>query len=207
MVIDYRKLNEDTIPDRYPIPDIGTIISNLGSNKYFSTIDLKRGFHQIALNETHMEKTAFSIANGKFEFTRLPFGLRNAPAIFQRALDDVLREHIGVRCYIYVDDIIIFSKNTGDHFKDLKIIFETLQKANLKVQCDKCEFLKTEIEFLGIKVSQNGIHVMKEKAEAITKFPLPKTVHHLRSFLGMTGHYRRFIKAYAEIARPLSEMF
>ena len=125
MVIDYRKLNEDTIPDRYPIPDIGTIISNLGSNKYFSTIDLKRGFHQIALNETHMEKTAFSIANGKFEFTRLPFGLRNAPAIFQRALDDVLREHIGVRCYIYVDDIIIFSKNKGDHFKDLKIIFET----------------------------------------------------------------------------------
>lgn len=99
MVVDYRKLNEDTIPDKYRIPDITTILANLGSNKYFSTIDLKSGFHQIALNEDDIEKTAFSIANGKFEFTRLPFGLRNAPAIFQRTLDDVLREHIGVRCF------------------------------------------------------------------------------------------------------------
>ena len=206
MVIDYRKLNEDTIPDKYPIPDITTILANLGSNKYFSTIDLKSGFHQIALNEDDIEKTAFSVVNGKFEFTRLPFGLRNAPAIFQRTLDDVLREHIGVRCYIYIDDIIIFSKTKEEHFDNLNVIFNTLEKAHLKVQFDKCEFIKEETEFLGIIVGQEGIRTTAKKTEAIVNFPQPRSVHDLRSFLGMTGHYRRFIKAYAQIAKPLTEI-
>lgn len=206
MVIDYRKLNEDTVPDKYPIPDVTTILSNLGANKYFSTIDLKSGFHQIALNDADIEKTAFSIANGKFEFTRLPFGLRNAPAIFQRTLDDVLREHIGVRCYVYIDDIIIFSKSKEQHFNDLKIIFDTLEKANLKVQFAKCEFIKEETEFLGIIVGQNGIRTTPKKVEAIKNFPRPKNIHDLRSFLGMAGHYRRFVKAYAQIAKPLTEI-
>lgn len=97
MVIDYRKLNEVTKPDKYPMPEITDILANLGRNKYFSTLDLKSGFHQIHLRKDDMEKTSFSLNNGKYEFTRLAFGMRNGPAIFQRNLDDVLREHIGTK--------------------------------------------------------------------------------------------------------------
>jgi len=108
MVIDYRKLNSVTISDRYPIPDINGVLAQLGNNKIFSVLDLKSGFHQILLKDSDIEKTAFSVNNGKYEFMRLPFGLKNAPSIFLRALDDILREHIGKICYIYIDDISIY---------------------------------------------------------------------------------------------------
>lgn len=111
LVIDFRKLNHKTTDDKYPIPSISTILSNLGEAQYFTTLDLKSGFHQIELAERDRKKTAFSINNGKYEFCRLPFGLKNAPSIFQRAIDDVLREQIGRICYVYVDDVIIFSKS------------------------------------------------------------------------------------------------
>lgn len=129
MVIDYRKLNAVTVADRYPIPEINEVLANLGKNKYFTVIDLKSGFHQIPLKECDVEKTAFSVNNGKFEFVRLPFGLKNAPSIFQRTLDDVLRDHIGKICYVYIDDIIIFSKTEKEHFENLRKIFKTLESA------------------------------------------------------------------------------
>ena len=206
MVIDYRKLNEITRPDRYPIPEITEILANLGEQKYFSTIDLKSGFHQIPLRESDIEKTAFSVKNGKFEFTRLPFGLRNASAIFQRALDDILREHIGKRCYVYIDDILIFGRTKKEHIENLRIIFRTLEDSNLKVHLDKSEFLKEEIDFLGFNVKEGGFSANPDRLKAIVNFPQPRTVHDLRSFLGLTGHYRRFIRGYAQIAKPLTSM-
>lgn len=206
MVIDYRKLNEVTKPDRYPIPEIADILANLGQNKYFSTLDLKSGFHQIPLKESDIEKTAFSVNNGKFEFTRLPFGLRNAPAIFQRALDDVLRDHIGKRCYVYIDDILVFGSSKEEHVNNLRMVLETLEQANLKVQLDKSEFLKEELEFLGFIIGKDGICTNPNKRKAIVNFPRPRTIHDLRSFLGMTGHYRRFIRDYARIAKPLTSI-
>lgn len=206
MVIDYRKLNEVTKPDRYPIPEITDILANLGDQMYFSTLDLKSGFHQIPLRESDIEKTAFSVKNGKFEFTRLPFGLRNASAIFQRALDDILRNHIGKRCYVYIDDILVFGKSKEEHIANLEIIFRTLENSNLKVNLDKSEFLKEEINFLGFNVKKGGFSANPDRLTAIVNFPQPKTVHDLRSFLGLTGHYRRFIRGYAEIAKPLTSM-
>jgi hypothetical protein len=206
MVIDYRKLNSITIPDRYPIPEINEVLANLGENQWFTILDLKSGFHQIQLKESDIEKTAFSVNNGKYEFTRLPFGLRNAPSIFQRALDDILREHIGTQCYIYIDDIIIFGKNETEHFQNLEQIFRTLETANMKVQLDKCEFFKTEVEFLGFIVSRDGIKTNRKKIEAIADMPLPKTLKDLRSFLGLSGYYRRFIYDYAKLAKPLTSL-
>lgn len=206
IVIDYRKLNTLTIADRYPIPDINDVLNNLGQNSYFSTIDLKSGFHQIPLKEQDKEKTAFSVNGGKYEFNRLPFGLKNAPSIFQRALDDILREHVGVRCYVYIDDIIIFGKTESQHFENLEIIFKTLENANLKVQIDKCDFLKNEVEFLGFIVSKSGIKTNPLKVKSISEFPIPKTLRDLRSFLGLSGYYRRFICDYAKIAKPLTAL-
>ena len=206
MVIDYRKLNSVTIPDKYPIPEINEVLSNLGKNEYFAVVDLKSGFHQILLKESDIEKTAFSINNGKYEFVRLPFGLKNAPSIFQRTLDDILREHIGKRCYVYIDDIIIFGKDEKEFFKNLQLVFSTLEKANMKIQLDKCEFLQEEVEFLGYIVGKNGIRPNPKKLQAIADLQPPENLKDLRSFLGMSGYYRRFIKDYANLAKPLTSL-
>lgn len=206
LVIDYRKLNTVTIPDRYPIPEINEVLANLGNSEFFTLLDLKSGFHQIPLRQADIEKTAFSVNNGKFEFTRLPFGLKNAPSIFQRALDDILKEHIGVRCYVYIDDIVIFGKSEDEHLKNIELVFKTLEQANMKVQIDKCEFLKKSVEFLGFVISKNGITTNPQKVEAIQKFPPPTTLKELRSFLGLAGYYRRFIRDYAKLANPLTSL-
>lgn len=155
MVIDYKKLNEHTISDRYPIPDTNIILSNLGKSKYFSSIDLESGFHQILMSKIDIEKTAFFDNNGKYEFLRMPFGLKNAPSIFQRAMDDILREYY--ICHVYMDDIIIFSENLTQHLQDLETITEILKEANMKISVEKSKFFEREIEILGYIIAQNVI--------------------------------------------------
>lgn len=206
LVIDYRKLNEKTISDTYPMPEISNILDQLGGNRYFTTLDLASGFHQIEMDPKDIEKTAFSINYGKYEFTRMSFGLKNAPAIFQRGMDDVLRKHIGKRCYVYMDDVVVFGKTLEEHLENLRIVLETLQQANLKVQLDKSEFLHNKIEFLGYIIAQEGIMPNKTKIEAIEKFPEPKSIKQLRGFLGLLGYYRRFIQDFAKIAKPLTTL-
>lgn len=137
MVVDFKRLNAITIPDTYPIPDINATLASLGHAKYFTTVDLTSGFHQIAMKEADIPKTAFSTMNGKYEFLRLPFGLRNAPAIFQRMIDDVLKEHIGKICYVYIDDIIVFGKDLDEHMKNVDTVFKRLADANVRVNIEK----------------------------------------------------------------------
>lgn len=206
LVIDYRKLNQKTISDKYPMPEISNILDQLGGNAYFSTLDLASGFHQIQMNPKDVEKTAFSVNYGKYEFLRMPFGLKNAPAIFQRAMNDVLREHIGKRCYVYIDDVVVFGRNLKEHNENLKIVLQTLKNANLKVQLDKSEFLHTSIEFLGYVISDKGIKPNENKIEAIHKFPEPQDLKQLRGFLGLVGYYRRFVRDFAKLAKPLTNL-
>lgn len=207
LVVDYRKLNQKTISDKYPMPEISNILDQLGGNRYFTTLDLASGFHQIKMSPRDVEKTAFSVNHGKYEFVRMPFGLKNAPAIFQRAMDDVLREHIGKICYVYMDDVVVFGKTLEEAIKNLETILNTLQKANLKVQPDKSEFLKKSVEFLGYVITENGIKPNSKKIEAIEKWPEPRTIKELRGFLGLIGYYRRFVKDFAKIAKPLTNLF
>lgn len=155
-----------TIDDKYPIPDIKMILSNLGKGKVFSTIDLKSGFHQILMAETDREKTAFSVSNGKYEFCRLPFGLKNAPSIFQRCIDDVLRPFIGVFLYVYMDYVIIFSDNHEDHLQHLQLVFESLYNANMRISIEKSKYFKSSVEFLGFVLSEKGIATCPNKVEA-----------------------------------------
>lgn len=206
MVIDYRKINEKTIADRYPMPEIKYVIDQLKGQKYFTTLDLASGFHQIRMKNSDIEKTAFSINNGKYEFTRMPFGLKNAPAIFQRAIDDVLRGQIGRICYVYIDDVIVFGNSLDEHLRNLNTVLKLLNDANLKVQLDKSEFLHSEIEFLGYVITSDGIRPNQNKIKVINDYPEPRNIKELRGFLGMVGYYRRFVKDFAKIAKPLTNL-
>lgn len=205
VVIDFRKLNEKTINDKFPIPQIEEILDSLGKSTYFTTLDLKSGFHQIEMEPAHREKTAFSTAQGHFEFTRMPFGLKNAPATFQRAMNNVLAGYIGYICFVYLDDIIVIGNDLTSHLKNLDTVLKRLASFNLKIQIDKCEFLKRETEFLGHLITQHGIKPNPDKIKKILDWKLPSNQHEIKRFLGLAGYYRKFVKDYAKITRPLSK--
>lgn len=204
LVIDFRKLNEKTVSDRYPIPNIADILDSIGKTMYFTTIDLASGFHQIQMNPRDASKTAFTVENGHYEFTRMPFGLKNAPATFQRVMDNVLGDLVGNVCLVYLDDIIVFSPSLQKHIADIKSVFTKLQNANLKIQPSKCSFLRKEIDFLGHIVTQEGVKPNPLKIQTIKDFPCPKTTREIKSFLGLLGYYRKFIKDFAKITKPIT---
>lgn len=205
VVIDFRKLNDKTVEDKYPIPQIDEILDNLGKSAYFTTLDMKSGFHQILMSLKDRYKTAFSTSSGHYEFTRMPFGLKNAPATFQRVMNNVLAGLVGRICFVYLDDIIIFGHSLDNHLKNLEKVFDRLTHHNLKIQLDKCEFLQREIGFLGHIVTQDGVKPNPETVQKILDWPLPKTQKQIKQFLGLTGYYRKFIKDYSKLTKPMSK--
>lgn len=205
IVIDYRKINEISIDDKFPIPNIENILDKLGKAQYFSTIDLAKGFHQILVRQEDQRKTAFSTPSGHYEYIRMPFGLKNAPSTFQRLMNSVLREHINKICVVYMDDILIFSTSIQEHMTSINTIFKKLRQANLKLQIDKCKFFCKETEYLGHILTSDGIKPNPNKIEDIIKLNLPNTQKQIKSFLGITGYYRKFIKDYAKIAQPMTK--
>lgn len=205
IVIDYRKLNEITIDDKFPIPNIDSILDKLGRAQYFTTLDLAKGFHQIMVKQEDQKKTAFSTPFGHYEYTRMPFGLKNAPATFQRLINSVLKDHINKICVVYLDDILIFSTSLQEHIVNINKIFDKLRIANLKIQIDKCNFFSKETEYLGHLLTTEGVKPNPKKIADITQLKLPTTQKQIKSFLGITGYYRKFIKDYAKIAQPMTK--
>ena len=206
VVIDYRKLNEVTDDDKYPLPNISDILDQLGKCEYFSTIDLASGFHQIEIDPKDIPKTAFTVENGHYEFIRMPFGLKNAPATFQRVIESVLLGLLNERCLVYIDDIIVYSATIQEHISRLKEVFKRLRKSNLKIQPDKCEFLRKEVAYLGHLITEKGVKPNPAKVECIQNFPEPKNQKDVKSFLGLAGYYRRFISNFAKISKPLTRL-
>lgn len=206
IVIDYRKLNEKTIGDKYPLPNISDLLDQLGKCEYFTTLDLASGFHQIEIDKKDIPKTAFSVENGHYEFVRMPFGLRNAPATFQRVMDNIMSGIQNEKCLIYMDDVIIYSSTLNEHMNRLKEVFFRLRKYNLKIQPDKCEFLRKEVSYLGHIITEKGVKPNPDKVAAVQRFPVPKNQKEIKSFLGMAGYYRRFIPNFAKITKPLTKL-
>lgn len=205
IVIDYRKLNDITTDDKFPIPNMDDIFSKLGNAQYFSTLDLAKGFHQISIDKKERHKTAFSTADGHYEFTRMPFVLKNAPASFQRVMNEVLHDNIGKICIVYLDDILIFSTSLQVHIDSLTKIFKRLLEYNLKVQVDKCSFLRRETEYLGHIISDKAIQPNPNKIEIVKQIKIPQTAKQIKSFLGITGFYRKFIRDYSKVALPMTK--
>lgn len=206
IVVDFRALNEVTINEFHPLPNISDILDQLGQCKLFSVLDLASGFYQIPLSENSRELTAFSTSHGHWHFKRMIMGMRTSPATFQRLMNTVLSGIIGIKCLVYLDDIIIYGKNLIDHNNKLQEVFERLLQNNLKIQPDKCEFLKRECIFLGHVISENGIKPDKNKIRAVLEFPQPLNVKQIKSYLGLSGYYRRFINNYSTITKPLTNL-
>lgn len=179
-------------------------MDQLGHSVYFTILDLASGFHQIEMIEGDKQKTAFSTPTGHYEFNRMPFGLKNAPATFQRLMNVVLSGLQGLYCFVYMDDIVIYASSLQDHEMKLTAIFQRLQMNNLKLQPDKCEFLSKEIVYLGHVISKDGVKPNPEKVKDVQNYPRLSSTSQIKSFLGLVGYYRRFIENFSKIAKPLT---
>ena len=200
-------MNNRTVKDAYSLPKIEFILDSLIGAQIFSTLDLKAGYWQVEMAEECKAYTAFNCGPlGFYECDTMPFGATNAPATFQRLMHDCLGDLNMNWCIVYLDDIIIFSDTKEEHLKRLKAVFQKLYAAGLKLKPSKCHFFREEIEYLGHVMSGKGISTNPKKVEAVAKWPTPKTVYDVRSFLGFVGYYRRFIKDFSKIAKPIREV-
>ena len=200
---DFRRLNTKTEDDRYPIPHIHDFSAKLQGNHVFSKVDLIRGYHQIPVAEEDIPKTAVITPFGLFEFLRMPFGLKCAAQTFQRLMDSICQELDFV--FVYLDDILVASKNHSEHLQHLRALFTKLQQNGLVINVSKCEFGKSQLDFLGYQVNAQGAKPPTHRVEAITNFPKPLTVKSLAEFIGMVAYYHRFLPNAAKILAPLHQ--
>ena len=205
--IDFRILNSYTIKDSHPLPRIDDTLDALSGSKIYSTLDLKSEYHQVSIAKGDRPKTAFSFpGSGLWQFTVLAFGLCNAPAVFERLMLKILSGLTWKTCLVYLDDIIVHSKTFQGHLENLAEVLERLKQANLKLNPKKCRFFQKQVTFLGHVVSEKGVSTDPEKTEAVEKWPTPKNIKEVRSFLGLCSYYRKFIFHFADIARPLHKL-
>lgn len=206
LCIDHRRLNLKTVRDAFPLPRIDESLDALHGAKLFSTCDLASGFHQIAMDPDHQHKTAFATPFGLYEYTRMPFGLCNAPASFQRLMQQIFNDAVFQILLVYLDDIVIYSETVDEHLERLDFVFTRLQEHGLKLSPKKCHFFKQEISYLGYIVSAEGVSTSPEKIRVVRDWPRPQSVKDLRSFLGFSSYYRRFVPHFAQVAKPLYEL-
>lgn len=206
LCVDYRKLNAKTRRDAFPLPRIDESLDALGGAEIFSTIDLASGYHQVAVHEKDRHKTAFVTPFGLYEYCRMPFGLCNAPATFQRLMQSIMSDLVFHIALVYLDDLLVYSSTFTDHLERLETVFKRLKDTGLKVKVEKCHFLQPEVRFLGHQVSAQGVSADPDKVSAVEQWPTPSTLKDLRSFLGFCSYYRRFIEGFSQVAGPLHDV-
>jgi hypothetical protein len=206
LCVDYRPLNAVTIKNKYPLPRIDLLFDQLAGAKIFSKIDLRSGYHQIKIKPEDIPKTAFSTRYGLYEYLVMSFGLTNAPAHFMYLMNSVFMPELDKFVVVFIDDILVFSKNEEEHAKHLRIVLQRLREHQLYAKFSKCEFWLKKVPFLGHVLSEKGIEVDPEKVKDILNWKTPTTVHEVRQFLGMAGYYRRFIPSFSKVSKRITEL-
>ncbi|XP_040195270.1 LOW QUALITY PROTEIN: uncharacterized protein LOC120928229 [Rana temporaria] len=206
LCIDYRTLNQRTIPDQYTTPRIEDALQCLSGAKWFSVLDLRSGYHQIPMHPEDKEKTAFICPLGFFEFNRMPQGLTGAPATFQRLMEKTVGDIHLIEVLVYLDDLIVFGRTLEEHEQRLEKVLKRLHEEGLKLSLEKCQFCLPSVTYLGHVVSAEGISTDPKKLEAVASWPRPRNITELRSFLGFCSYYRRFVEGFAKIAQPLNTL-
>ena len=202
----YRQLNKLTVKNKYPLPRIDDLFDQLKGASIFSKIDLISGYHQLKIKDADVHKTAFRTGYGHYEFLVMPFGLTNAPAAFMDLMNRVFRPYVDQFIVVFIDDILVYSKDRESHDTHLRVVLEILRKEQLYAKLRKCEFWLTEVSFLGHIVSKEGIRVDPKKIEVVVEWKPPRNVTEIRSFLGLAGYYRRFVKGFSMIAAPMTRL-
>jgi transposase InsO family protein len=206
LCVDYRALNSITVRNVYPLPLLDEMFDRLQGAKYFSKIDLRTGFYQIPIAERDVHKTAFRSRFGLYEYRVLPMGLTNAPATFMHLMNKTFADYIDKFVQTFLDDILIYSTTLSDHEQHVRHVLDRLRKEKLYAKASKCEFFRHEVEFLGHRVSADGISVCADKVQSVREWPALSKVADVRSFLGLCGFYRRFVKGFSTIALPLTNL-
>ncbi|GJS01013.1 putative reverse transcriptase domain-containing protein [Tanacetum coccineum] len=206
MCIDYKELNKLTMKNHYPLPRIDDLFDQLQGSSIYSKIDLRLGYHQLRVREQDIPKTAFQTRYGHYEFQVMPFGLTNAPAVFMDLMNRVCKPYLDKFVIVFIDDILIYSKDKKEHEEHLKAILELLKKEKLYAKFSKCEFWIPKVQFLGHVIDSRGIHVDPAKIESIKDWASPKTPTEIRQFLGLAGYYRRFIEGFSKIAKSMTKL-
>ena len=206
LCIDYRQLNKVTIRNQYPLRRIDDLFDQLQGARRFSKIDLRSGYHQLRIRNQDIPKTAFRTRYGHYEFLVMSFGLTNAPAAFMDLMNRVFRPFLDRFVIVFIDDILVYSRSDVEHEHHLRTVLQTLRENELYAKFSKCEFWLESVGFLGHVVSNQGIQVDQKKVEAVAQWSRPTTVTEIRSFLGLAGYYRRFVKDFSKIAAPMTRL-
>jgi hypothetical protein len=204
--VDYRKLNGATRKDAYPLPRIDMMLDALHGSQWFSTLDLVSGYWQVELEESAKEKTAFCTTEGLYQFKVMPFGLCNAPASFQRLMDLVLTGLQWSQCLVYLDDIVVLGRSFEEHVRNLDSVLQRLRESGLRLKPSKCAFFKKEVQYLGHIISHEGVATDPNKTAKVSSWPVPASKREVQQFVGFANYYRRFIKNFAQLARPLHRL-
>jgi hypothetical protein len=206
LCVDYRRLNEITVKNRYTLPLIQELQNRIKGARFFTKLDLRETYHKIRIKEDEEWKTAFSSRFSHFEYQVMPFGLTNTPATFQAFIDDVLREYLDDFCVVYLDDILIYSKSRHEHVKHVTMVLKALEKAGMRINGEKSTFHVTEVEYLGFIITRDGVKIDLVKTKAVQEWPQPTNITEVQEFLGFANFYRRFIKGYSGVATPLTNL-